>query len=497
MYVWWLDVMHKYLRDEFIDCVLLCQSLLPGRVVSCRPVYHCICCYCYCCCCCRVLDAELEAVLLSKAGQLGLPAEWVALLDDLDSDRRQVCHSCAVSHSAAHTASVPCTHNSTSSSGSTRCSRQATACTAARSASLPAAPAFVLQVLRVRSTVAASDAARQLRSGDLLLAVNGRPVTCFADVETLVAAAGGGVNDTIPTIAAAGAGAAAGAAAAPADDAAVSDTQRPAKRLRPLAEAAAPAAGCGLLDGVNDSVSDGVTNRASEGLSPRIVSPPTSAPCVSITLFRDGAVSDVSVRLACEDSLGTDRLLHWCGAQLQAPHRAVRELGFKPDGQAGVFISRWHHGSPAHRYGLFALHWITHVRVRVHACVRALQCFVQLFRTAPPCTAMCCTAKTNKCRTTMPALTANRHPSWLLLQVNGCPTPDLDAFVEAVTPLRDGDFARVRVCHLETTQYKARGAHACVPHRCGCLCTLQGHDDDNDDAHLCLYHLQRAFSICY
>lgn len=54
------------------------------------------------------------------------------------------------------------------------------------------------------------------------------------------------------------------------------------------------------------------------------------------------------------------RLVHWCGAQLQAPHRAVRELGFQPE-HSGVFISRWHHGSPAHRYGLFALHWILEV----------------------------------------------------------------------------------------------------------------------------------------
>jgi hypothetical protein len=27
----------------------------------------------------------------------------------------------------------------------------------------------------------------------------------------------------------------------------------------------------------------------------------------------------------------------------------------------GVYISRWHHGSPAHRYGLYALHWIQQV----------------------------------------------------------------------------------------------------------------------------------------
>lgn len=38
----------------------------------------------------RVLDAELEAVLLSKAAQLGLPADWVSLLDELDPERRQV-----------------------------------------------------------------------------------------------------------------------------------------------------------------------------------------------------------------------------------------------------------------------------------------------------------------------------------------------------------------------------------------------------------------------
>ena len=37
-----------------------------------------------------MLDAELEAVLLSKASQFGLPAEWVARLDRLDAERRQV-----------------------------------------------------------------------------------------------------------------------------------------------------------------------------------------------------------------------------------------------------------------------------------------------------------------------------------------------------------------------------------------------------------------------
>lgn len=53
-------------------------------------------------------------------------------------------------------------------------------------------------------------------------------------------------------------------------------------------------------------------------------------------------------------------LMRWLGAPrcgslpllpvLQSPHRGVRELGFLPE-RHGVYVSRWHHGSPAHRYG--------------------------------------------------------------------------------------------------------------------------------------------------
>ena len=46
----------------------------------------------------RVLDMELEPVLLSKAAKLGLPEAWVARLTRLDPQRRQVPHlslSCA------------------------------------------------------------------------------------------------------------------------------------------------------------------------------------------------------------------------------------------------------------------------------------------------------------------------------------------------------------------------------------------------------------------
>lgn len=218
----------------------------------------------------------------------------------------------------------------------------------------------------MRSTVASSHAAQVLRSGDMILAVNSQPVTSFIDVESLIAAAGATADQQQQQ-----------QEASMLDPA---DKQRPAKRHK----------GSGQHD--------------------------EQQPLVNLTVFRAGAVIDIAVCLGQEDSLGTDRLVHWCGAQLQTPHRAVRELGFQPEGTAGVFISRWHHGSPAHRYGLFALHWI--------------------------------------------------------LEVNGQPTPDLDTFLQVVAPLRDGDFARVKVCHLETTQHKVGACMDCLLLSC-CQLMLQ------------------------
>ncbi|XP_042451810.1 protease Do-like 7 [Zingiber officinale] len=53
---------------------------------------------------------------------------------------------------------------------------------------------------------------------------------------------------------------------------------------------------------------------------------------------------------------------------------------------------RWCHGSPVHRYGLYALQWI--------------------------------------------------------VEINGKPTPDLEAFLEVVKGLEHGEFVRVRTVHL-------------------------------------------------
>ncbi|QDZ21719.1 serine protease [Chloropicon primus] len=113
---------------------------------------------------------------------------------------------------------------------------------------------------------------------------------------------------------------------------------------------------------------------------------------MKLTVFKDSKIQDVSFKLEVVDGLGTDRLLHWAGAQIQDSYRAVKERGFLPQNH-GVYISRWHHGSPSHRYGMYALHWI--------------------------------------------------------LEVNGKPTPDLDTFLKETEYLQHQSFVRVKLCHLD------------------------------------------------
>ena len=113
---------------------------------------------------------------------------------------------------------------------------------------------------------------------------------------------------------------------------------------------------------------------------------------MKLTIFKDGEIQDVCFKLEVVDGLGTDRLIHWAGAQIQDSYGAVKERGYLPKNH-GVYISRWHHGSPAHRYGLYALHWIT--------------------------------------------------------EVNGKPIPDMNTFLRETIDLSHQSFVRVKVCHLD------------------------------------------------
>ncbi|CAM9446610.1 unnamed protein product [Discosporangium mesarthrocarpum] len=78
---------------------------------------------------------------------------------------------------------------------------------------------------------------------------------------------------------------------------------------------------------------------------------------------------------------------------LQTPHLAVFRVGFLPDQGGGVYVSRWCYGSPAHKFGV-------------------------------------------------------EVPAWIV-EVNGSPTPTLDAFLKVVKNLGDKSPVRLKTVDLD------------------------------------------------
>lgn len=74
---------------------------------------------------------------------------------------------------------------------------------------------------------------------------------------------------------------------------------------------------------------------------------------LTLLVLREHEEIRVQVHTTPLSTLGTDRVLLWCGLMIQESHLAVSFLGYKPI-QGGVYVSRWHFGSPAHKYGLRA-----------------------------------------------------------------------------------------------------------------------------------------------
>jgi S1-C subfamily serine protease len=82
-------------------------------------------------------------------------------------------------------------------------------------------------------------------------------------------------------------------------------------------------------------------------------------PNVEVTVWRDGAVKTLSMSTVALNGRDIDRVVIWAGATLQAPHRAMAaQRGIAPD---GVFVSFFFYGSPATHYGLYAGRRITEV----------------------------------------------------------------------------------------------------------------------------------------
>jgi S1-C subfamily serine protease len=109
-------------------------------------------------------------------------------------------------------------------------------------------------------------------------------------------------------------------------------------------------------------------------------------PEVSVTVWRDGEEKIVPLATAALSGSDIDRIVMWGGATLQAPHRAmVAQRGIPPE---GVYVGYFAYGSPATRYGLF--------------------------------------------------------PGRRIVEVDGVPTPDLDAFLKVVSGRPDRSAIRLR-----------------------------------------------------
>jgi len=82
-------------------------------------------------------------------------------------------------------------------------------------------------------------------------------------------------------------------------------------------------------------------------------------PQVAVTIWRDGAEKTVALATVPLSGGDIDRVLIWAGATLQAPHRAMAaQRGIVPE---GVFVAYFYYGSPATHYGLYAGRRITEV----------------------------------------------------------------------------------------------------------------------------------------
>ncbi|HTV94463.1 MAG TPA: trypsin-like peptidase domain-containing protein [Steroidobacteraceae bacterium] len=82
-------------------------------------------------------------------------------------------------------------------------------------------------------------------------------------------------------------------------------------------------------------------------------------PDVEVTVWRDGAAKSLNLHTVALNGRDIDRVVIWAGATLQAPHRAMAaQRGIAP---YGVFVSFFFYGSPATHYGLYAGRRITEV----------------------------------------------------------------------------------------------------------------------------------------
>ena len=75
-------------------------------------------------------------------------------------------------------------------------------------------------------------------------------------------------------------------------------------------------------------------------------------PEVKVTVWRNGDVVDIPIQTAALDGKGISRAISWAGALIQDPYRAMAAQ--RGVSREGVYIAYFSYGSPSTRYGLWA-----------------------------------------------------------------------------------------------------------------------------------------------
>ena len=174
----------------------------------------------------------------------------------------------------------------------------------------------------MRSCVARSHASQVLKDGDLVLAVDGQPVTSYGHVETIVAACSLAAQPiSVPPHQTPDSyvGSTHAMPAEPSHSKS-SSPQHLTGKAGPSLEAAAvgnstrdPTASPKLIKAARPDSCELDSSR----LAMDSQQAAAAMPQVSVTICRGGIVEEVEVQLGSEDGMGTCRLIHWCGAMFQ------------------------------------------------------------------------------------------------------------------------------------------------------------------------------------
>jgi len=217
-----------------------------------------------------------------------------------------------------------------------------------------------------------SHAHNVLKEGDLLLAVNGRVVVSYRDVEEAVQYSVAAPPTTQPQD-----GALEGAVIGTDVDGAMSPSKRLPDRREQMGndmsvdasmshmyigsaatDVSAQPHGSAIEDGSESG--DSSLSRGRIGASERRWPSPSDS--CDLTILREGDEMHVRVMPSLLSGRGTDRLVAWSGMLLQEAHEPVEARGFIPlPTGCPPYCSRWSYGSPAHKGGLRATNWITEV----------------------------------------------------------------------------------------------------------------------------------------